>query len=91
MPLASSHLDRPDPSLRPPPTMPFTTPSPDASYGPPGSLTRGWLLQEKRITSEVAALERDTGFKLRVLAQNYPETPGEELGWGGARNLGFLP
>jgi hypothetical protein len=33
-------------------------------------------LQEKRIASTVAALEQDTGFRLRVLAQNYPETPG---------------
>lgn len=32
--------------------------------------------QEKRLSSEVASLERDTGIKLRVLAQNYPETPG---------------
>ncbi len=32
--------------------------------------------QERRIQSEVESLERDTGFKLRVLAQNYPETPG---------------
>lgn len=38
--------------------------------------------QEKKIQAEVASLERDTGFKLRVLAQNYPETPGG-LGWGG--------
>jgi hypothetical protein len=34
-------------------------------------------VQEKRLESEVIALEKDTGFKLRVLAQNYPETPGE--------------
>ncbi|KAF7804429.1 thylakoid lumenal 15.0 kDa protein 2, chloroplastic [Senna tora] len=32
--------------------------------------------QERRLAEEIAALEKDTGFKLRVLAQNYPETPG---------------
>ncbi|KAL3646792.1 hypothetical protein CASFOL_009336 [Castilleja foliolosa] len=32
--------------------------------------------QEKRIASEIADLEKDTGYKLRVLAQNYPDTPG---------------
>ncbi|KAL2323227.1 hypothetical protein Fmac_027606 [Flemingia macrophylla] len=32
--------------------------------------------QEKRLAEEIAALEADTGFKLRVLAQNYPDTPG---------------
>jgi len=34
------------------------------------------VLQEKRLAAEIAALEADTGFKLRVLAQNYPDTPG---------------
>lgn len=33
-------------------------------------------LQEKRLAQEIADIEKDTGFKLRVLAQNYPETPG---------------
>ncbi|XP_021863277.1 thylakoid lumenal 15.0 kDa protein 2, chloroplastic [Spinacia oleracea] len=32
--------------------------------------------QEKRLAEEVADLEKDTGFKLRILAQNYPDTPG---------------
>jgi hypothetical protein len=35
-------------------------------------------LQEKRLISEVTDLEADTGVRVRVLAQNYPETPG---GW----------
>lgn len=34
------------------------------------------VLQERRIRQEIAALEKDTGYKLRVLAQNYPDTPG---------------
>ncbi|ESQ40234.1 hypothetical protein EUTSA_v10014610mg [Eutrema salsugineum] len=38
-----------------------------------GFLSNG---QEKRIAKEISDLEKDTGFKLRVLAQNYPETPG---------------
>uniref|UniRef100_A0A2P2KAE3 Thylakoid lumenal 15.0 kDa protein 2ic n=1 Tax=Rhizophora mucronata TaxID=61149 RepID=A0A2P2KAE3_RHIMU len=32
--------------------------------------------QEKRLAQEIADIEKDTGFKLRVLAQNYPKTPG---------------
>jgi len=38
-----------------------------------GFLTDG---EEARIRSRVNSLEKDTGIKLRVLAQNYPETPG---------------
>lgn len=33
-------------------------------------------LQEKRLAQEISDIERETGFKLRLLAQNYPETPG---------------
>jgi len=32
--------------------------------------------QEKRLAQEIADLERETGFKLRILVQNYPDTPG---------------
>ncbi|KAJ6316272.1 hypothetical protein OIU78_019536 [Salix suchowensis] len=32
--------------------------------------------QEKRLADEISDIEKDTGFKLRVLAQNYPDTPG---------------
>ncbi|PSC76021.1 thylakoid lumenal kDa chloroplastic [Micractinium conductrix] len=38
-----------------------------------GFLTDG---EERRIRQRVDDLERDTGVKLRVLAQNYPQTPG---------------
>lgn len=32
--------------------------------------------QEVRLKQEIAEIEKDTGYKLRVLAQNYPVTPG---------------
>ncbi|XP_039068109.1 thylakoid lumenal 15.0 kDa protein 2, chloroplastic-like isoform X3 [Hibiscus syriacus] len=35
--------------------------------------------QEKRLAQEISDIEKDTGFKLRVLAQNYPDTPGNIL------------
>eukprot|EP00270_Netrium_digitus_P016706 TRINITY_DN6032_c0_g3_i1.p1 TRINITY_DN6032_c0_g3~~TRINITY_DN6032_c0_g3_i1.p1 ORF type:complete len:264 (+),score=38.07 TRINITY_DN6032_c0_g3_i1:64-855(+) len=38
-----------------------------------GFLTEG---QEKRLAEDIRRLEADTGFKLRILAQNYPQTPG---------------
>eukprot|EP01025_Chloroclados_australasicus_P037178 TRINITY_DN37860_c1_g1_i3.p1 TRINITY_DN37860_c1_g1~~TRINITY_DN37860_c1_g1_i3.p1 ORF type:complete len:226 (+),score=36.41 TRINITY_DN37860_c1_g1_i3:124-801(+) len=38
-----------------------------------GFLTDG---EEKRLQKEIQNLENDTGVKLRVLAQNYPYTPG---------------
>mmetsp|Transcript_13999 Transcript_13999/g.35040 ORF Transcript_13999/g.35040 Transcript_13999/m.35040 type:complete len:240 (-) Transcript_13999:67-786(-) len=38
-----------------------------------GFLSEG---QEKRITTLIEGVEKDTGVKLRLLTQNYPETPG---------------
>lgn len=38
-----------------------------------GFLTDG---EESRIKQRLENLEKDTGIKLRVLAQNYPQTPG---------------
>ncbi|KAJ4832434.1 hypothetical protein Tsubulata_042894 [Turnera subulata] len=33
-------------------------------------------VQERRLAQEISDIEKDTGYKLRVLAQNYPDTPG---------------
>lgn len=33
--------------------------------------------QAKRLDNMMANLEKDTGFRLRVLCQNYPNTPGK--------------
>ena len=35
--------------------------------------------QAKRLDKMMAALEQDTGFRLRVLCQNYPNTPGNYM------------
>ncbi len=37
--------------------------------------------QAKRLDKMMAALEKDTGFRLRVLCQNYPNTPGKYIAW----------
>ena len=39
----------------------------------PGFLTPG---EEKRLAKIIDGIERDCGFKVRLLAQNYPVTPG---------------
>ena len=38
-----------------------------------------YIIQEGRLAEEIITLEKETGFKLRVLAQNYPNTPGSSL------------
>lgn len=46
------------------------------------------VVQEKRLAQEIAAIEKDTGFKLRVLAQNYPDTPGMKFGlWSALKEV----
>ena len=35
--------------------------------------------QAKRLDKMMANLEKDTGFRLRVLCQNYPNTPGKYI------------
>ncbi|CAL5028665.1 unnamed protein product [Urochloa decumbens] len=42
--------------------------------------------QENRLRQEIEDLEKDTGYKLRVLAQNYPDTPGNIINF----NIGPL-
>ncbi|RWV83116.1 hypothetical protein GW17_00055321 [Ensete ventricosum] len=37
--------------------------------------------QERRLCQEIADLEKETGVKLRILAQNYPDTPGKKFGF----------
>ncbi|MQM08616.1 hypothetical protein Taro_041476 [Colocasia esculenta] len=32
--------------------------------------------QENRLVEEITGLEKDTGYKLRILIQNFPDTPG---------------
>ena len=49
-------------------------------------------MQEKKLVTEVQAIEADTGVRVRVLAQNYPETPGGGGGvrWGGGGVVGLV-
>jgi hypothetical protein len=58
---------------------PNATPSaPVCELATPETFAGVSAVQEKRIANTVEALEQDTGFRLRVLAQNYPETPGAQ-------------
>ncbi|BAF21773.1 Os07g0534000 [Oryza sativa Japonica Group] len=43
---------------------------------PPSLMLLVFSPQENRLRQEIEDLEKDTGYKLRVLAQNYPDTPG---------------
>ena len=47
--------------------------SPEPLLDPAGFLTEG---ERERVRKVLAQVERDTGVKFRIVAQNYPETPG---------------
>lgn len=72
-----------DESVRSPCPKPYGYCSSHARYCPVGG-------QEARIREQVTDLEKDTGIKLRVLAQNYPETPGLAIKVGNACHESML-
>ena len=48
--------------------------------------------QEKRITTAISNLEKNTGFKMRLLCQSYPNTPGLAIKdyWGIDDNVSLV-